>query len=29
MRIEVRGALLELVEGDITKQDTEAIVLFN
>ena len=26
MRIEVRGALLELVEGDITKQDTEAIV---
>ena len=26
MQMEIRGALLELVEGDITKQDTEAIV---
>jgi O-acetyl-ADP-ribose deacetylase (regulator of RNase III) len=26
MQIEVNGAVLELVEGDITKQDTEAIV---
>jgi O-acetyl-ADP-ribose deacetylase (regulator of RNase III) len=26
MRVEVGGAILELVEGDITKQDTEAIV---
>jgi O-acetyl-ADP-ribose deacetylase (regulator of RNase III) len=26
VKLQVRGALLELVEGDITKQDTEAIV---
>jgi O-acetyl-ADP-ribose deacetylase (regulator of RNase III) len=26
MRVDVGGAILELVEGDITKQDTEAIV---
>jgi O-acetyl-ADP-ribose deacetylase (regulator of RNase III) len=26
MRIQIKGAVLELVEGDITRQDTEAIV---
>jgi O-acetyl-ADP-ribose deacetylase (regulator of RNase III) len=26
MRMEIKGAVLELVEGDITRQDTEAIV---
>jgi O-acetyl-ADP-ribose deacetylase (regulator of RNase III) len=26
MQVEVRGAVIELVEGDITRQDTEAIV---
>lgn len=26
MRVQIKGAIVELVEGDITKQDTEAIV---